>query len=119
MPEKSLGEFIRDRRVELKIGLRSLAKVVEITPSYLSDIEYDRRVPSEDVLRKIAEQLKIDFDELMARSGRVGEDAERHLKRNPELGILFRRITEHGLRGESIDKLIKEADRLGKKRRDE
>ena len=91
---------------------------MEITPSYLSDIEYNRRVPSEDVLRKIADQLEIDFDELIARSGRVGEDAERHLRRNPEVGILFRRITEHGLRGESIDKLIKEADRLGKKRRD-
>ncbi len=117
MPEKTLGEFIRDRRIELKTGLRSLAKVVEITPSYLSDIEYDRRVPSADVLRKVAEQLKIDFDELMARSGRVGEDAERHLKRNPELGILFRRITEHGLRGEAIDELIKEADRLGRKGR--
>ena len=79
MPEKTLGEFIRDRRIELKTGLRSLAKVVEITPSYLSDIEYGRRVPSDDVLRKIAVQLTLEFDELMARSGRVGEEAERHL----------------------------------------
>jgi hypothetical protein len=53
----------------------------------------------------------------MARSGRVGEEAERHLKRNPELGVLFRCITEHGLRGEDIDKLIKEANRLGRKGR--
>jgi transcriptional regulator with XRE-family HTH domain len=50
---------------------------VEITPSYLSAIEYGRRVPSEDVLRKIAVQRSIEFDELMARSGRVGEEAER------------------------------------------
>ena len=117
MPEKTLGEFIHDRRIERKTGLRSLAKVVEITPSYLSDIEYDRRVPSEDVLRRIAVQLTLEFDQLMARSGRVGEEAERHLKRNPELGVLFRCITEHGLRGEDVDKLIKEANRLGRKGR--
>ena len=67
MPEKTLGEFIRDRRIERKTGLRNLAKVVEITPSWQSDIEYDRRVPSEDVLRRIAVQLTLEFDELMAR----------------------------------------------------
>jgi hypothetical protein len=53
----------------------------------------------------------------MARSGRVGEEAERHLKQHRELGVLFRCITEHGLRGEDIDKLIREANRLGRKGR--
>jgi transcriptional regulator with XRE-family HTH domain len=114
-PEKTLGEYIRDRRIELKTGLRSLAKVVDITPSYLSDIEYGRRMPSEGVLRRIAIQLTLEFDELMARSGRAGEEAERHLKRNPEPGVLFRCITKHGLRGEDIDKLIKGANRPGRK----
>ena len=67
MPEKALGEFIRDRRVERKTGLWNAAKVVEITPSYLSDIEYDRRVPPVDVLRRIAVQLTLEFDELIKR----------------------------------------------------
>jgi hypothetical protein len=83
----------------------------------LSDSKYDRRLPSADELRKIAGQRKIDFDDLMARTDRAGEDAERHLKRNPELGILFRRIPEHGLRGAAIDEFIKEADRLGREGR--
>jgi transcriptional regulator with XRE-family HTH domain len=110
MRERTLGEIIRETRVDQKRGLRDLARSLAITPSYLSDIEYDRRIPSEDVLQKIADLLGLKFDDLMALAGRFGDDAERHLRRYPEVGRLFRRITEQGLHGDPIRDLIRRID---------
>ena len=45
MPGLTLGEQVRRARGPL--GLRELARRIGITPSYLSDIEHDRRRPSE------------------------------------------------------------------------
>jgi cytoskeletal protein RodZ len=39
MPEKTLGEMIRDSRRDQKRGLRDFAKSLGIAPSYLTDIE--------------------------------------------------------------------------------
>lgn len=114
MPEKTLGEFIREQRVERKRGLRDLAKSLEITPSYLSDIENDRRVPSEDVLRKISDLLGLNFDDVMALAGRFGEDAERYMKRHPTAGALFRRISEEKLDEQALRKLLRQAEKFGK-----
>ncbi|MGO9600375.1 MAG: helix-turn-helix domain-containing protein [Isosphaeraceae bacterium] len=117
MQERSLGDIIRETRLAKPLGLRELAKTLGITPSYLSDIENDRRVPSEDVLRKIASVLDLNVDHLLAAAGRFGENAERYLKRTPSVGVLFRRISEEGLREADIQKLVEEVDKLGKDKR--
>jgi|SRR5271157_5128505 len=90
---RSLGETIRAARLATGRSLREVARTLQITPSYFSDIENDRRVPSEDVLQKFADLLHLDFDHLMAIAGRFGEDAERYLRRHPTAGVLFRKIT--------------------------
>jgi transcriptional regulator with XRE-family HTH domain len=115
MNQTTLGEVIRDQRVAKGFGLRELAKTLEITPSYLSDIENDRRVPSEDVLAKIAKKLDLNLDTLMALGGRFGDDAERYMKRHPTAGVLFRRITEGNLQEPELQKLLKEVEDLNKK----
>ena len=113
--EKSLGEVIREARVA-KGSLREFAKRLDITPSYMSDIENDRRIPAEDVLKKIAELLGLDFDDLMARAGRFGDDAERYMRRHPTAGVLFRQISEANLADDDLVKLLKKAEELGRKR---
>lgn len=114
-PEETLGEHLRQARLDRDLGLRELAKELDITPSYLSDIENDRRVPSEEVLRAISARLKLDFDELMARAARFGEDAERYLKRHPAAAALFRKIADRRLSDEQLKELLTSVDRLGKK----
>jgi transcriptional regulator with XRE-family HTH domain len=109
----TLGEFIRLTRVAAKLGLRELARLVDITPSYLSDIENDRRIPAEDVLKRIAVELRLDFGELMAIAGRVGDDAERYLKRHPAAATLFRRIAEKNLSEDELEKLLRTTEKLG------
>jgi transcriptional regulator with XRE-family HTH domain len=86
--EKSLGEVIRKARVP-KGSLRSFASILNVAPSYMSDIENDRRTPSEHVLKNIASLLGLDFDDLMARAGRFGDDAGRYFRRHPAAGLLL------------------------------
>lgn len=110
-----MGEVIREARVA-RGSLRESAKKLDITPSYMSDIENDRRVPAEEVLRNIAQLLGLDFDDLMARAGRFGDEAERYLRRHPTAGILFRQISEANLADDDLVKLLKKAEELGRKR---
>src|SRR4051812_41564443 len=110
---KSLGDLIREARTP-KGSLREYAKKLDITPSYLSDIENDRRIPAEEVLRKIADLLELDFDELMARAGRFGEDADRYMRKHPTAGVLFRQLSESNLPEDDLAKLLRRAEELAK-----
>lgn len=110
--KQTLGDFIKDKRVGLDMRLRELARRLDVTPSYVSDIENDRRVPSEDVLRRIAVELELDPDDLVARSGRIGTDAERYLRQTPAATTLFRRISEEKLTDEELHGLLKSVEGL-------
>jgi len=90
-----------------------------ITPSYLSDIENDRRIPAEDILRKFGRQLDLDFDDLMARAGRLGEGTIRYMSRTPAAGVLFRKLSEENTTEDVIEKLSETLDELQRKKRDE
>jgi transcriptional regulator with XRE-family HTH domain len=107
---RTIGDVIHDARAKLKLSLRDVTKKLGITPSYLSDIENNRRVPSEEVLGKLAHLLRLDYDDLMARAGRFGEDAVRYMMRTPAAGVLFRRLAEGNASGETIERLLKDAD---------
>lgn len=90
---QTLGETIRAARLPLG-SLREIAKSLGLAPSYFSDIENDRRIPAEPTLREIARRLSLDPDDLLARAGRFGDDAERYLRRSPAVGALLRRLAE-------------------------
>lgn len=113
---ETLGDRMRAARVAAGWSLRDLAKRVDKTPSYLSDIENDRRVPSEDTLRDLSQILNLDFDELMAAAGRFGEDADRYLRRQPAAGVLLRRLSQQNLDRDAIEQLLRQAERLGQRK---
>ena len=94
-----------------------MARELEITPSYLSDIENDRRIPSEEVLQRISDELELDFDDLMARAFKLGEDVERYIKRHPGVGVLFRKIAEQQPTDEQLRKLARDVDGMSRRRK--
>jgi transcriptional regulator with XRE-family HTH domain len=108
---RSVGEVIHDGRAKLKLSLRDVTKELDITPSYLSDIENNRRVPSEEVLGKLAGFLNLDYNDLMARAGRFGEDAVRYMMKTPAAGVLFRRLAEGRASGETVEEILRYAGR--------
>jgi len=115
MSNQTLGEIIREARLAKEKSLREVSKLLEITPSYMSDIENDRRVPSEEVLRNITNLLGLDFDHLMALAGRFGDNADRYMKKQPVAGVLFRRISENNLQEDELRELLRRAEELGRK----
>ena len=54
-----IGERIKARRKELKLSLRELAEQVDLTASFLSQIERDQSSPSIESLRKISQALEV------------------------------------------------------------
>lgn len=114
----TLGTYIRSARLSRKVSLRQLAAAVGVTASYISDIENDRRVPSEEVLERIARQLELDLDELFARTGRLDQDTEEYLKRSPAAVRLFRRIARQGLDEADLAELERRAEHLGQRKKE-
>ncbi len=96
--------------------LRALARQLKVAPSYMNDIENDRRVPSEAVLRRIASELDLDADLLLAGAGRVGEGAREYIRANPTAGVLFRRMSDAGLDEQDVKKLLQQAEKMISKR---
>lgn len=97
--EKTIGEIISDARRLSGLSLRTVAARIPINFSYLSDIEKNRRSPSEKVIKGLCQQeeLNLDFDYLMAYSGRLGEEVENYLKEHPLFGSLIRDIAKENL----------------------
>ncbi len=61
---KNFGDFIAKKRVEKDITLREMAKKLEISAPYLSDIENDRRNPFElEKLEQLANILLLSEEE--------------------------------------------------------
>lgn len=112
----TLGQRIRDARVAAGLSLRELARRIERAPSYLNDIEHDRRVPSEAVVMQLASELDLDSDLLLAAAGRVGEGAERYMQSNPTAGVLFRRVSGAGLGEQDLKDLLEQAEKIINKR---
>ena len=66
---KNLGEIIRQRRVTVPLTLHELSAMSNVSSSHLGRIEKGERFPSAHILRKIAQPLGFEEDELFALAG--------------------------------------------------
>ena len=108
---EKFGAFIRREREAKEIGLREMAKMIGVSPTYLSKVERDEfPPPAEDKVKAIAKIIECDADDLLARAGRVSSDITDIIKRQPvELAALLR--TTKGLTAEDIARLAREAQK--------
>ena len=108
---EKFGAFIRREREAKEIGLREMAKMIGVSPTYLSKVERDEfPPPAEDKVKAIAKIIECDADDLLARAGRVSSDISDIIKRQPvELAALLR--TAKGLKAEDIARLAREAQK--------
>lgn len=114
---ETFGDRVRAARLNKEMGLRELARLIDKAPSYLNDIEYSRRVPSEGVVRQLCEALDLDVDVMLAAAGRVGEGAEEYMRSEPIAGVLFRRVAQERLDESELQDLLARVDQLAKERR--
>ncbi len=105
---ESLGEHIKRKRDKNDYSLREFARKVDITATFLSDIEKGTRHPSDEVLRKIAEELGDNFEELKELDNRVPlKELKELFNSNPKYGFAFRKVVEKRITPDELLDLIK------------
>jgi transcriptional regulator with XRE-family HTH domain len=109
---EKFGAFIRREREAKEIGLREMAKMIGVSPTYLSKVERDEfPPPAEDRVKALAKIIGCDTDDLLARAGRVSTDISEIIKRHPvELAALLR--TTKGLTADDIARLARQAQKV-------
>ena len=85
------GEYIRDsrerhRESDPEFSIRKLAARVGVEPSYLSKVERGEVAPpSEATIVRLAEDLDVDADVLLALGGKVSSDLMEAIRKRPAL----------------------------------
>ena len=98
--EMKFGEYLANKRKEREMSLRMLAKELDVSPTYLSDVENNRRnALSYENLNKIIEILKLDEEEQKILYDLAGEakdeipaDVENFVNGNVEVIALLRKM---------------------------
>ena len=107
---QTFGSYIRDLRTDLQIGQRELAKKISIAPSYLNDIEKNKRAaPKTEIIKKISLTLKADLDLLNDLAGKskktLPPDINDYLEKNPKIISLIRSIKNNNLNIDDLEKI--------------
>ena len=107
---KTFGSYIRDLRIKNEIGQRELAKKISVAPSYLNDIEKNKRAaPKIDVIKKISLNLKADFDLLNDLAGKskktLPPDIFDFVEKNPKIISLIRSMKNNNLNDDELEKI--------------
>ncbi len=113
----TFGKKLRDLRFNSEIGLRELARLIDKSPGYLSDVEHDNvPPPSEDVILKIAAALTVDKKELLIVAQKMDPEISSYVAQDPEAADFLRMAQEKKFDSDDWDTLTKlaEAAKLGK-----
>lgn len=100
MARMNLGIFIIEKRKQMKMSSRQLALACEITPPYLNDIEKNKRIPSFEVLNKLAKELKLEEQDIYqlfdlavdVSKGKVSYDIAKYIMGNDDLRQCIRYV---------------------------
>jgi transcriptional regulator with XRE-family HTH domain len=108
---ETFGKTLRKLRLDAQVGLRELARLVEKSPGYISDVEQDNvGPPSEEVIVKLAEALRADKNELLSAASKLDPELSRYVASEPQAADFLRRAKERGFGSEDWKKLDKLAE---------
>ena len=122
---KNIGEFIHEKRTEKGITLRVLAEQLNISITYLTDIEHDRRNPMDlKKLRELAVILALSpeetnrmFDLAGQKRREVPPDLMDYVMKRPYIITALRRARDAGAGEEEWMKIIADLERRAKWRK--
>ena len=108
---EGIGPFIRRRRDELDMSLRELAKKLDCSPAFISDIELGRRHPSEKVLTEIARVLKVKPEELRNIDVRPPiDEIKRVTQSDPTFALAFRTVIDKNISANELLEFVKKKE---------
>jgi transcriptional regulator with XRE-family HTH domain len=108
---EGIGPFIRRRRDELDLSLRELAKKLDCSPAFISDIELGRRHPSDKVLVEIARILKVKVEDLREMDVRPPIDEIKRVTHNdPTFALAFRTVIDKNISADELLEFVKKRE---------
>jgi len=103
-----LGAYIRALRDQEDMSLRELAKAIQCSPAFLSDVELGRRNPTVETLEKIANRLRVSLDDLRKHDTRPPvEDIRKRTQSDPGYAYALRKVVDSGATSEELLNLVK------------
>lgn len=112
---KTLGDRIRELREQRDLSLRELARKLELSAAFLSDVELGRRYPSEQVLTSLARVLGTTVEDLRSYDTRAPvEDIKRLAATDPAWGLAFRQALD--MSPDDLLRLLKKAQEDARKK---
>lgn len=111
----SFGEELRKKRLAKGFSLRKFAELVNVSPTYLSQVEQGNvDPPTAERVRRMAELLDENPDQWIALAGRMPDDIPAILKKQPvALPELLREVD--GMTPEQLQRLREQARELREK----
>ena len=115
---KTIGEHIRELREENGISLRGLAREIGVSSAFMSDIELDRRFPSDQNLQAISQALGAEPTALQEFDTRPPLDELRKIMRaDPTYAFALRQMIDREVGVEELMEFLRGRDQglpLGK-----
>lgn len=110
---KPFGKYLREKRTAKGYSLRGFAELLGVSPTYISHVEQGKvdSPPTAKLVRRAAELLGENPDEMIVMAGRVPEDLPKIIQSQPEAMPELLRAAK-GLTADKLKKLAEEAKRL-------
>lgn len=105
----SAGAYLRNIRKEKGISIFKVAKAINISRNYLSEIERGKKNPSDLVLEALIEFYGLDIEEVFSKYGRIYSGHFESIKQHPELIKMITTIsTDKRIKNDEMIKIANE-----------
>lgn len=112
---KPFGKVLREKRLAKGFTLRKFAELIDVSPTYLSQVEQENvQPPTAERVKKMADVLGENADEMIALAGRCPEDLPGIIQSEPTvMPELLREAS--GLTGDQLRKIVQQVRKLKEK----
>lgn len=114
---ESFGEFIKNRRKQLRLTQRAVAQGLGVNSiAFISEVESSSRHLAEEHWPKLAAMLQTTVEELALRDVKAPiQQARQFLARNPDYAVAFRRFVEQS-KHSSPEEMLRRVEDGGEKK---
>lgn len=112
----TFGSYVREKRLEKGVNLRTMARILDIAPAYMCDIENDHRYPPEkEKIKMIAESLCLNRQETdflfdlagETRKNSISPDLSEYIMSKTSVRVALRLARDNGLDNEEWEHIVR------------
>lgn len=113
------GNELRNMRIMKNLSIRDVAERAGVTSVYISEIERDKKTPSDELIAKLAVIYNVEEKILFERFKRVSEDMLEELVNHPNLFDVIFEVSRGKITEEKKQRLYKQIAQLYKELQEE